>query len=409
MNTELPTVIDIDSPSWTRLAYQDLKQWGYARLRLTPPEASLMRDLYVSTDEFFNDRSSTRKLEVPDEAFDDLDERSGYVFDRHREMFEVHCNYPHDQPLRKRTSDTSLSSETRQFLRLIWDVIEMCETRCNEALLDIAGVLNCAPLDELLHGESNRDESGQQPQLDKIVENMLRVYRYAKTYDRPNGDIDMHYDMGLLTLIPRSTSPGLQIRPVNGKESDTFSIEEHLGEDEALLFGGMTLARLTGIPALHHGVFTDGRVRFSAPFFQRVAPPCLLPSSPGHKAERVWAYNRRLRDADNEDLRSDGSIELPRRRRRWRDSRSRSRSRNRRPDNRNASRGSDGNGSDSWKPSNKEKQSWWNWDNQWNKDRFAQNNDWDSKPRSGDRYGKKEDHNGWNRKPPWRRSSHHYN
>jgi len=400
MTVELPTVVDISEPSWTARAYDDLKQWGYARLRLTPAEVSLMQDLYDATDKFFDDRGSTRKLEVPDEEFDDLDERSGYVFDRHREMFEVHCNVSQTRSLKRRWNDLPLPAATRRFLRLMWSVTEMCENRCNEAMLDIAGVLNCAPLDELLHGEANRSHSkcdDGSPALDGIVENMLRVYRYAKTYDRPNGDIDLHYDMGLLTLIPRSTSPGLQIRPVHGKE--TFSIEEHLGDDEALLFGGMTLARLTGIPALHHGVFTSGKVRFSAPYFQRVSPNCLLPVSPGHKSEEVWHYNRRLRDADNDELRSDGSIVLRPRRRR--DSRPRSRSRH---DNRQASRGSDGNGSDSWRASDnknaKDKSRRRQYDSkQWFNDRYREDSN---------RFGRMEDYNGWHRRPPWRRSSHDY-
>merc|ERR1712190_400628 len=76
----------------------------------------------------------------------------------------------------------------------------------------------------------------------------------------------------------------------------------------------MTLARLTGIPALKHGVFTNGKVRFSAPFFQRVATYCTLPDSPGHPMEKVSHFNRRLRDAENDELRSNGNIVLAQRR-----------------------------------------------------------------------------------------------
>ena len=43
-----------------------------------------------------------------------------------------------------------------------------------------------------------------------LVNSMLRVYRYFGVFDR---DGDPHYDMGLLTLIPKSSSPGLEIRP----------------------------------------------------------------------------------------------------------------------------------------------------------------------------------------------------
>ena len=94
----------------------------------------------------------------------------------------------------------------------------------------------------------------------------------------------------MLTLIPRGTRPGLEVqadhgtrlgrwevsggrgdeqRPTSLEEQASWRrIERDMGEDEAIIFGGVTLARLTGIRALRHRVFTDGQVRFSAPFFQ---------------------------------------------------------------------------------------------------------------------------------------------
>eukprot|EP00930_Biecheleria_cincta_P052212 TRINITY_DN37450_c0_g1_i1.p1 TRINITY_DN37450_c0_g1~~TRINITY_DN37450_c0_g1_i1.p1 ORF type:complete len:144 (-),score=14.85 TRINITY_DN37450_c0_g1_i1:11-382(-) len=114
--------------------------------------------------------------------------------------------------------------------------------------------------------------------------------------------------MGLISIIPRSSSPGLQIL----RAARWLDIEEDMGSDEVLLFGGMTLARLTGIPALLHRVYTHGNVRFSAPFFQRTMPKAFLPASPGHEAELANCYNDRLRDASNRELRIDGSIVLQR-------------------------------------------------------------------------------------------------
>ena len=59
---------------------------------------------------------------------------------------------------------------------------------------------------------------------------------------------------GLAATLPRDTCAP---RP-------TFAArrrEQSLGEDEAILFGGMCLARLTGLPALLHRVEAGGKVR----------------------------------------------------------------------------------------------------------------------------------------------------
>ena len=75
---------------------------------------------------------------------------------------------------------------------------------------------------------------------------------------------DGHYDMGLLTIIPKSTSPGLQIRTVTNNatgwraKTAMVDIEQTLQQDEAIMFGGMTLGRLIGQPALFHNVCVRG-------------------------------------------------------------------------------------------------------------------------------------------------------
>ena len=78
---------------------------------------------------------------------------------------------------------------------------------------------------------------------------LMRVYRYARErWERRMdvGDGDPHHDMGLLTLIPCSTSPALDI--LEPRTSEWLPIEEQMKSDDAIIFGGVTLARLTGIP-----------------------------------------------------------------------------------------------------------------------------------------------------------------
>ena len=81
-----------------------------------------------------------------------------------------------------------------------------------------------------------------------------------------------------------------------------------LAEDEAILFGGMTLARLTGIPALFHRVDVGGRERVSAPYFHRPSPASFIPATQAHDAELVAHFNARTRAAHDDELRSSGAV-----------------------------------------------------------------------------------------------------
>jgi len=330
----LPDVIDVSEKAWPTRAFENLKVYGCARVKLTATEAKIVTDLYDSMEAVSQDRKSEDELEVPKDEFNNLDARSGYVWFEHRSFFEMHC----DSDSIKRLEKMELPPAKR-LVKCAWDYSHMCDTRLLEALQHIANEQpRCASLLE----EGKRADGKKLG--DGIIQNMLRVYRYSETYDKPDGDIDAHYDMGLLTMIARSTSAGLQIQ-VHGS-SEWMTPEDYMEKDEALIFGGLTLARLTGIPALHHGVFTNGKVRFSAPWFQRVATHAVIPASPGCPEETIKSYNRRLRDASNDELRCDGSIvQRPRQRRsdsRRRRSKSRSRSDSRRRRNNSQKWPSDG-------------------------------------------------------------------
>ena len=182
---------------------------------------------------------------------------------------------------------------------------------------------------------------------------------------RPD-DGDPHHDMGLLTLIPRSSFPGLdvqlpcpqpagaahavvahagaahagaahvgaahvgaapgctELRPADTARSESawsaagarlsdhgpewVRVEDAMEEDEAIVFGGLTLARLTGIRALYHRVCFQRKCRISAPYFQRPSLRVVLPASPGHASEEVCDYNEAIRKADEEDLLPDGTV-----------------------------------------------------------------------------------------------------
>ena len=99
---------------------------------------------------------------------------------------------------------------------------------------------------------------------------MLRIHRYTLDADFPP-----HCDLGLLTLAPKASVPGLQVQSLSS--GGWIAIEEQMGEEEAVLFGGLTLTELTGLTALPHKVDRGGQDRLSAPYFLRASPDQTLP------------------------------------------------------------------------------------------------------------------------------------
>lgn len=304
-----PEAADVADASWTQAVCHDLHKYGCARVRMLPDEVYAVKQLYAAADALFNDCHERWLLEIPEEEFDDFDHRSGYIYSRRREYFEVHLKCRSADEL----NDKCEGPAGRNFLQRMWAVSDICHKRCHEALQEIATASSSPTLLQIL---TSRDDDDDEPDQFKVLKECLRVYRYREEYSRSEQDPCYHFDVGLLTMIPKGTHPALLINPQNPRY-----IEEYMDHDEALIMGGMTLARLAGIQALEHGVCTHSEVRFSAPFFQRIGPSVFLPACRDHPAETVGTWNGRVCDAHQDELRSDGKI-VPRKRS---DSRERSR------------------------------------------------------------------------------------
>ncbi len=218
-----PLVIDAE-PSWEAQAVRQLRLQGYARLRLTPDEARLTRDLYDAASDFFSDEAAMRSLEVDDEQWRQYDSRSGYVADRKRQTFELHSSAEHLP--RRLARDASGQS---RFMRCTWAFNDMCDARCERALVELAASDPSSPLSRLVacerrgatrpaasEAEASEEGAPSQPSRSKspmwFASSMLRVYRYNKEYAARDGDA--HRDMGVVTFIPRSSWPGLEIQPM---------------------------------------------------------------------------------------------------------------------------------------------------------------------------------------------------
>ena len=208
-----PNPIDATSTSWTKEAVEALRRYTYAIIRLPEQEVLQVREMYAAAREAFGDRASRRQLRLPDGMIDDLDNRSGFVSDPHREWLELHCSTPaeYDGPIDSPAANHVLDCSAR--------VASTCRDRCEQVLVELAGEDASSALAQLV-AEEERSRPPSAGALETSVgfsESMLRVYQYARDFWLREGD--GHHDMGLLTLIPKSTSPGLQILP---EKSDSW-------------------------------------------------------------------------------------------------------------------------------------------------------------------------------------------
>jgi len=297
-------ILDTTRSDWASVAAQLLVENSYARLRLPKEVVRQVRDMYAAARAAFNCSPARRQLRVPESMIDDLDGRNGYVEQPRREWLELHCSIPaeYEEPVTEHEALCVLDSASR--------VTKTCRAMCQRVLCELAGRETFAALRELC-AEEEQEESPPPEALENargFSESMLRLYRYSGSFWLREGG--GHHDMGLLTIIPKGTSPGLQIQleQSNSWRARWIGVEELMADDEAILFGGMTLARLTNIPALFHRVDVHGRSRISAPYFHRPSPRVLIPATPGHRAELVVNFNARTRAAHDDELRSTGAI-----------------------------------------------------------------------------------------------------
>lgn len=204
-----------DDP-WEVKACRDIMQTGYSRIRLRPEEVQLVSGLYDRAQRFFADSGARRALDIPDDQIDDLDSRSGYVDDRKREWFELHH-------FSQESFGEVRSPAAAQMLQSSWAFSNMCRLRCEKAIRHMS--MSAPALATLLAGGDDSAAKAASPpsapysaKADPdisdatggdqgggalpMIHPMLRVYRYFGGFER---DGDPHYDMGLLTLIPKSS------------------------------------------------------------------------------------------------------------------------------------------------------------------------------------------------------------
>uniref|UniRef100_A0A7S2RRG0 Isopenicillin N synthase-like Fe(2+) 2OG dioxygenase domain-containing protein n=1 Tax=Mucochytrium quahogii TaxID=96639 RepID=A0A7S2RRG0_9STRA len=115
---------------------------------------------------------------------------------------------------------------------------------------------------------------------EKYGSSVMRTYIYSACKN-----CGIHADLGLLTIAPRATVPGLHV--FDSIKSRWENLDHQLDENQVCIFAGETLAKITNgaIRPTLHAVFEDGNsanlpanreMRMSMPFFQRWNPETVL-------------------------------------------------------------------------------------------------------------------------------------
>lgn len=276
-------VLDSSASDFAARVVVLLRSQGFARLKLAHAAASLTHQLFEDSNTFFDDPKATRGAHIPPKQRTANDSRNGYVWERGREFLELHPCISSNR--------ASASGSTAVLLHTAMSFCESCHLICKGVLEEMA--TTCHPLAMVLEaektavaasGERSAGSSSDPPLFppaggSTFSASMLRVHRYTEDADYPP-----HADLGLLTIAPRASVPGLMVQVQSTGE--WLPIEERMEEDEVILFAGSTLTELSGLPALLHKVVRQGCMRISAPYFFRSSPEVMLPETVGACSDR---------------------------------------------------------------------------------------------------------------------------
>lgn len=141
------------------------------------------------------------------------------------------------------------------------------ETELGLSASSLVGLLDPEPFSDPRHGP--RPLAGA---------SVMRAIQYKRS-ERAMRVGGAHTDLGLVTLMPVSSAPGLQGWDVERLGWDDVEATA-ADRGHAVLFGGEALSYVAGLPALVHRVSTRSRqvgpLRVSLPFFCRPRPDAVL-------------------------------------------------------------------------------------------------------------------------------------
>lgn len=290
-SVEIPfSLADLHSERRTSMGIhlvQALQHDGFIRLTMSLSETKKIQQCYATIGEWLLKNDRKRWVESID-----IDTSSpcrgrfvGFSQDTHRQWLQLR------QPFK--TTHWPPDALTPDFAALCLDLFQFLDTTAFELLQLIAQVLGLtSALPDWMdsHYFTNDASSSSSSSDSRYGASVLRVYNYNPK-DQIETTCGVHADLGLLTIAPCATEPGLVMY-----QGEWIKIEEETKPNELIVFPGETLGLITNglIRASLHCV-SQSKPRMSMPFFLRARPESILTRNESCKSfmdkifsNRVW-------------------------------------------------------------------------------------------------------------------------
>jgi hypothetical protein len=234
---------------------EQVRRRGIAVLRVSEEEAALFGRCVAGARDYFCDTPTSAKHEQ--RMGDDGERDWGYVeMAEVKEFWQMRLNAPDPVP---------------------WPELAREYFRCNSRLCRVALAALARGLEtDEAHLVDEMMDAEDAPGLSSTIFRFFRYYGGAAQDTRQMGCLT-HTDIGLITLIPCSSSPALERLDLD--DYRWRAAEAGLGPRDVLVLCGETLERLSGFhyPAVVHRVQRVlGPDRFSLVFLLRARPDAML-------------------------------------------------------------------------------------------------------------------------------------
>jgi len=257
-------------------AFQCLRDRGFFIISLSEGEHSAVKGLYGEMEAFFaHSTSEKEQMAPPRRSEKGRTQFSGYsqiYFDNRdnlrepelRDVFQIRPGEADPVPW---PSDGSLEEEAMRVYGALW------EAACGTVRLLARETGHDA--DRLLHACSPPESHP----LEGSESSNLCLFRYRDEFGYVKKQVCMvHQDQGFVTIVPRSTCPGLEV--FDAEHEQFVPIERFLAENECIAYVGVAMehAMAGRVRSLVHRVVrSPGVVRYSMPFELKPQPEEVLP------------------------------------------------------------------------------------------------------------------------------------
>ncbi|DBA05010.1 TPA: hypothetical protein N0F65_007012 [Lagenidium giganteum] len=300
----------------------NMKQYGFARLEVTPEQANIPAEAFRTVRKWLADQLAlppekrwrdrvdvSRDVAQPGKDVDPAEAEAqsdslhsthpkvslgryvGFSCDRNREYLQLR------RPIAKSGTvwPPAYFHDNKEFAMQMLHLLELLDGIARDCMLAICEMLNLDPkwvIDELLDDTTPPPSSPEEvTTVDKSYQygaSVLRIYNYrnkaadsGKPVHPEDHSCGVHADLGLVTVSPVATVPGLQMW--NLERMTWTDVEEDAEAIHFSVFAGETLGFMTN--GLIHGplhrvppicVKSEEERRMSMPYFLRVRPEKVL-------------------------------------------------------------------------------------------------------------------------------------